>query len=168
ALGTSDDVLLEIEPGQSNHFKIRIPLDQPQGLYWYHPHHHETVNPQISMGLSGLLVIGRADGGAPELNGIPNTLLALKNALLSGNQIPVPPFGNTAQTFTVDGQLNPTITMQPNERRIFDVANIGNSAFYTLQLFDPNTAMAVPLRALAEDGNPFNQVQSVTGFLGMP
>src|SRR5262245_26219605 len=169
-LGNSDDVLLEIEPGESNHYKIRIPTDQPQGLYWYHPHHHETVNDQISMGLSGLLVIGRADGGAPQLNGIPNTLLALKNALVSGNQITVPPFGNTAQTFTVNGQLNPTITMQPNERRIFDVANIGNSAFYVLQLFDPNTATQVELRSLAEDGNPFSAVANSPGggTLGMP
>src|SRR5260370_3215494 len=115
------------------------------------------------MGMSGLLVIGRADGGAPQLNGIPNTLLALKNALLSGTQITVPTCGNTAQTFAVNGQLNPTITMQLNERRIFDVADIGNSAFYKLQVRDSNVlggGAAQPLRLLAEDGNPFTQVQA--------
>jgi suppressor of ftsI len=160
-LGNGDDVLLEIEPTESNHYQIRIPADHPQGLYWYHPHHHETVNEQIAMGLSGLLVIGRADGGAPELNAFPNTLLALKNALLSGNQITVPPFGNTAQTFTVNGQLNPTLTVQTGTVRLFDVADIGNTAFYTLQVRNSTVlggGAAQPLLLLAEDGNPFTKV----------
>src|SRR5262245_31113859 len=58
-LGNSDDVLLEIQPGESNHYRIQIPPNHSQGLYWYHPHMHGTVDPQIAMGLSGLLVIGR-------------------------------------------------------------------------------------------------------------
>src|SRR5262249_4368629 len=118
-------------------------------------------------------VIGNADGGAPELNGIPNHLLALKNALLSGNQITVPPFGNTAQAFTVNGQLNPTLTVQTGTVHIFDVADIGNSAFYTLQVRD-STALgggtAQPLLLVAEDGNPFTKVTSdpMGGNLGFP
>src|SRR5262245_25032737 len=61
-LGNSDDILLHIDPGESNHYQIRIPANHPQGLYWYHPHDHGFVNDQISLGLSGLLVIGRPDG----------------------------------------------------------------------------------------------------------
>lgn len=68
-LGNSDNVILEIKPGESNHYQIQIPSDHPQGLYWYHPHFHVTVNGHVSRGASGMLVIGRADGGAPQLNG---------------------------------------------------------------------------------------------------
>src|SRR5262249_5275911 len=32
-LGNSDNVLLEIEPDTSNHYKIQIPDDHPEGLY---------------------------------------------------------------------------------------------------------------------------------------
>src|SRR5262245_54033672 len=160
-LGNSDDVLLEIMPGESNHYTIKIPADHPQGLYWYHPHHHTTVNEQIAKGLSGLLVIGRADGGAPQLNGIPQTLLALKNAKVVGTSINVPAFGDTAQTFTVNGQLNPTLTVQTGTVRIFDVADIGNTAFYKLEVRNSTTlggGTAQPLRLIAEDGNPLSQV----------
>src|SRR5262245_59329149 len=156
-LGNSDNILLEIEPGESNHFKIHIPADHPQGLYWYHPHHHGTVNEQISLGLSGMLVIGRADGGAPQLNGLTEHLLALQNALIAGNQINVPvdgPFDPSAETFTVNGQLNPTITMRPNEWQVFNIANVGNNAFYALRLFDQmGTGLTQVWGLVGEDGN---------------
>src|SRR5438093_309698 len=53
-IGNSDNVLLDIEPGESNHYRIQLPADHPQGLYWYHPHMHGFVDEQIAMGLSGL------------------------------------------------------------------------------------------------------------------
>src|SRR5262245_5811818 len=174
-LGNSDDVLLEIEPGESNHFKIRIPADHPQGLYWYHPHHHGFVNDQISMGLSGMLVIGRPDGGAPQLDGLTQNLLALKNALLAGNQITVPPEGSdhTAQTFTRNELSNPVLTMHPNERQVFNVVNAGNDAFYLLQLVDTANPMAKnEMLAVAADGNPFTKVGNpqldIPGILAFP
>src|SRR5262245_10966196 len=179
-LGNSDNILLEIEPGESNHFQIQIPADHPQGLYWYHPHHHGTVNEQISLGLSGLLVIGRPDGGAPQLNGYPQRLLALKNALLSGNQINVAVEGSDPQfqTFTVNGQLAPVLTVPIGQWQIFNLANIGNNAFYTLQINTNPTATgpavpsttAIPVLTLAEDGNPFSQVEAPPsgGFFAYP
>src|SRR5262245_15825716 len=181
-LGNSDDILLEIEPGESNHFHIQIPADHPQGLYWYHPHHHGTVNEQISLGLSGLLVIGRPDGGAPQLDAYPQRLLALKNALLSGNQISVAPEGSDPQfqTFTINGQLAPVLKVPVGQWQIFNIANIGNNGFYTLQVnTDPNATGAmvpsptsIPALALAEDGNPFSQVEAPpsggSNFLALP
>src|SRR5688572_18378451 len=32
-IGNSDNVLLQIEPGENNHYQIHIPADHPQGLY---------------------------------------------------------------------------------------------------------------------------------------
>jgi suppressor of ftsI len=161
-LGNSDDILLHIEPGESNHFKIQIPADHPQGLYWYHPHDHGFVDDQISLGLSGLIVIGNPDGGAPQLNGLTQQLLALKNARLAGNQIIVPArdgSDHAAQTFTVNGQLNPVLTMRPNEWQVFNVADVGNDAFYSLQLFDTVTQKTVPeLLAVAADGESLTKV----------
>jgi suppressor of ftsI len=163
-LGNSDDILLHIEPGGSNEYKIQIPADQPEGLYWYHPHEHGFVDDQISLGLSGLLVIGRPDGGAPQLDGLTQQLLALKNARLVGNQITVPAMDGSdhnAQTFTVNGQLNPVITMRPNEWQVFNVADIGNDAFYFLFLVDslnPNDPNPPELLAVAADGEEFTKV----------
>lgn len=173
-LGNSDDVLLNIEPGESNHYRIQIPANHPQGLYWYHPHRHETVNNQISRGLSGLLVIGRPDGGAPQLDGVPQHLIALQNALLQGNHIVNPVqaqgilFDPSQQTFTVNGQLQPVLTLPAGQRQVFNVANIGNNAFYNLVLVDPATKTQVPLTSVAIDGNPFTQPSIPEAGFGFP
>lgn len=172
-LGNSDDVLLEIEPADSNHYKIQIPSNHPQGLYWYHPHKHGDVNNQISRGLSGLLEIGRPDGGFPQFDGVPQYDIQLKNALLQGNHIVNPQqvqgenFDPSQQTFTVNGQLNPVLTLPAGQLAMFNVGNIGNNAFYALQLSD-DKGKAQPLQSVAEDGNPFTVVQSQTPGVGMP
>jgi FtsP/CotA-like multicopper oxidase with cupredoxin domain len=78
-LGNSDDIFLEIDPGQQNTYTIKIPANQPEGLYWYHPHHHMFVNSQIFGGMSGLLIIGNPNGGAPELNGLTQHNFGIKD-----------------------------------------------------------------------------------------
>jgi len=173
-IGNSDNVLLEIEPGADNHYRIQIPADHPNGLYWYHPHHHGTVFDQISMGLSGLLVIGRPDGGATELNGFTQHVLALQNALLAGNQINVPAAGSdvSAQTFTVNSQLLPQLDIPAGRWDVFSVNNIGNNAFYNLAIVQqtgPGTYSArKPLRTFAVDGNPFEKVGGPHNSIGLP
>lgn len=173
-LGNSDNVLLLIEAGEDNHYRIQIPADHPEGLYWYHPHHHGFVNSQISMGLSGLLVIGQPDGGATQLDGLPQQLIGLQNALLAGNQINVPLEGSDvgAQTFTVNGLHQPDLEIPVGEWQVFNVANIGNNAFYLLQvadITDPLNPTTVPLYLVAADGNPLTNVRQ-PGFpaVGMP
>lgn len=174
-IGNSDNVLLQIMPGEDNHFQIQIPDDHPEGLYWYHPHHHGTTFDQISMGLSGLIVIGQPSGkisiGATVADALPQTTLALKNALLAGNQIVIPATGSdlSDQTFTVNGQVEPELTLAPNEWRVFNVANTGNNSFYRLQVHDSG-GNPVPLLTLASDGNPFTEVLSAGpgNQLGLP
>lgn len=166
-LGNSDNVLLEIEPGTSNHYMIQIPPDHPEGLYWYHPHHHGMVFDQISMGLSGLLVIGRPDSGAEQLDSLPQRLLAFKNALLSGDQIEVPPEESLPflQTFTVNGQLNPVLDVPIGQWQVFNAANIGANSFFSININTKpdGTGTSIPFLAVAEDGNPFYSVQRQTG-----
>ena len=43
------------------HYKIKIPKNHPEGLYWYHPHWHGAANSQVGRGLSGLIWIDRPD-----------------------------------------------------------------------------------------------------------
>lgn len=172
-LGNSDNVLLDIEPLNSNHYRIQIPSSHPQGLYWYHPHRHGDVNNQISRGLSGLLIVGRPDGGFPQFDGVPQYVMELKNSLLQGNQIVNPQevqgvnFDPSQQTFTVNGQLRPTLTLPAGQLAMFNVGNIGNNAFYALQLLD-DKGTVVPLQSVAEDGNPFTVVQPQVPGVGMP
>ena len=173
-LGNSDNVLLEIEPGEENHYRVQIPADHAEGLYWYHPHHHTTVNTQIMMGLSGLLVIGDPAGGSALLDGLPRHLLALKNALIEGNELVVPAGMDqmaSSQTFTVNGQLVPELNIPVGEYDVFNIANIGNNAIYQLAWFNPANSTTVPVMGawttIGRDGNPFAQSTQDTG-LGTP
>jgi FtsP/CotA-like multicopper oxidase with cupredoxin domain len=39
-------------PGQTLHYVVNIPLDQPPGLYWYHTHPHGESYQQDLDGMS--------------------------------------------------------------------------------------------------------------------
>lgn len=168
--GNSDNVLLNLEPGETNRFTIRIPEDHPNGLNWYHAHLHGVVNDQLAKGLSGLIVIGRPDGGAAELNGLPQHLLALKNARVQNGLVLIPGEGSNvnAQTYSVNGQLQPVLDVPVGRYDVFNVAAIGTNAFYSLQVFDPDSGLVMPISTLAIDGNPFSNVEQVESVLVPP
>ncbi len=173
-LGDSDNVILEILPGESNRYQIQIPANHAEGLYWYHPHFHGTVNSEISRGLSGLLVIGKGNGGAPELDPYPHYLMGIKNALLQGNRIVDPQevqgnnFKPADQTYTVNGQLNPVLTVKAGQTQVFNLANIGNDGFFAMSLVDHTGVEQNLVQLIAEDGNPFTQAGNPGGAPTMP
>jgi FtsP/CotA-like multicopper oxidase with cupredoxin domain len=171
-LGNGDNPFLQIMPGESNEYSIQVPADHPQGLFWYHPHNHGTVNDQIFKGLSGLLVVGRPDGGAPELNGLTQRLLALDNTTITNGSIPLPSTTESLppadQTFTVNGLLVPTIPIRPGESQVFNVANIGNIAFYNLQLTEQGTGTPQTVYIVAEDGQPYTHAVPATTLFMAP
>jgi FtsP/CotA-like multicopper oxidase with cupredoxin domain len=78
--GNSDNVLLHIGAGLSNTYTYDIRKDHPHGVYWYHPHLHALTSPQTYLGLTGLLIVGRADGNIPLVteNHLPIRNLALQ------------------------------------------------------------------------------------------
>jgi len=171
-IANGDNVLLEIMPGESNEYSIQLPPDHLQGLYWYHPHKHGTVNDQIFKGLSGLIVIGRPDGGALELNGLTQRLIALNNTGIVNGSIPLPSTAGAVppanQIYTVNGLLNPTIPMQPGESQVFNFANISNIGFYSLQLVQQGTGTVQTVYIVAEDGNPYTHAVPTTSLFLPP
>ena len=56
-LGTGDNVLISIDPGETWETEIKIPDDHFVGPDWYHPHLHGATNVQISKGLVGMLIL---------------------------------------------------------------------------------------------------------------
>jgi FtsP/CotA-like multicopper oxidase with cupredoxin domain len=53
----SDNPLIEIMPGESFQYSIKIPKNQTSGTFWYHPHHHQFTAQQLSGGLAGAIII---------------------------------------------------------------------------------------------------------------
>lgn len=56
-LGTGDNVLISIDPGETWETEINIPDDHFVGPDWYHPHLHGATNVQIAKGLVGMLLL---------------------------------------------------------------------------------------------------------------
>lgn len=151
--GNGDNPFLEVRQGAQQDYTIPIPANHPQGLYWYHPHHHHFVEDQVFLGLAGLLVVGRPDGGAAELGGLKQRLLALRSVQLKadGTLAPTEQIRFATQQSTVNGQINPTLTLAPGEAQVWNFANISIDTYYTVQL------QAHTFHVVAEDGQPYTQ-----------
>jgi FtsP/CotA-like multicopper oxidase with cupredoxin domain len=170
-LGNSDNVLdVDIKPGQSFTYYHAIPPDHPQGLYWFHPHMMPFTDEQVYDGSAGLLVIGSPDGGAPELGGLKQRLLALKNINLTPDGSALAPEslppgadpGVVSPIYSVNGHVNSTMTIAPGESQVWSVGNIGNDPFFDLKL-DGHT-----LYVVAEDGQPYTQARPVQDLVVPP
>jgi FtsP/CotA-like multicopper oxidase with cupredoxin domain len=55
--GNSDNVLLQIAPGENFDYEINIPSDHPAGTFWYHSHRHGSTAAQVSSGMAGALIV---------------------------------------------------------------------------------------------------------------
>ena len=68
-VGTSDPTaeMIAVRPGESYVYEVQIPDDQPDGLFWYHPHHHGSTVVQAVTGMAGGLVVRGAVDAVPEV-----------------------------------------------------------------------------------------------------
>ncbi len=59
--GRGDNPFVVVDPGGTFRYDYVIPLDQPTGTCWYHPHHHGMAADQVFRGLYGAIVIDEFD-----------------------------------------------------------------------------------------------------------
>jgi len=86
-----DDVLkTSIQPGDPPfEYRFRIPANEPPGLYWYHPHIHGFSKAQVVGGASGALIIEGIERANPEVAGLPERVLVIRDQdLLNPNAPP--------------------------------------------------------------------------------
>ena len=143
-LRMADNVLLSIGKGQANRFEYEIPSDAPEGLLWYHNHRHVYSSTQTYRGLSGLFVVGRADGNYKEFDTLQQRLIGLNTHVnmpdSEGNLAETtgdpgtlfcPPDGCTS---TVNGESKARVGLKPGENQIWNIGNISNEYYYALGL----------------------------------
>ena len=76
--GSSDNVLVNIPDNQGFVYEYKISQNQPDGLYWYHPHNHGYSSEQIYRGLAGLLIIGQGDSSITQVQGLPELNMVIQ------------------------------------------------------------------------------------------
>ena len=97
ALCHQDDVLnTSMQPGDPPfEYRFTVPLNQPPGLYWYHPHIHGFSSQQVGGGASGALIVEGIESAVPELAGLAERVLVIRDQDLV-NPAAAPASGNDA------------------------------------------------------------------------
>jgi len=134
-LSNGDNVRLYIYPGETFVYEIKIPENHPPGLFWYHSHLHGVSQYQVMAGLSGALIVEGMLDPFPELAGIRERNLVLKNLMLDDD-------GELANVVdyvdpgirSVAGQVNPVIDIRPGETQFWRISNQSANLYYRLRL----------------------------------
>ena len=181
-----DDVLrTSIQPSDAAfEYRIRIPPNQPPGLYWYHPHLHGFTRAQVVGGASGALIVEGIERANKEVAGLPERVIVIRDEdLLNPHAPPASGAGEKAPTAildrdgdarnTADGSGMPAkdlslnfvsvpypayqpgvIEMRPSERQLWRVVNASSITYLSLQVLFAGKAQ--PLGVVAVDGAPVN------------
>ena len=159
-----DDVLTMMAmPGQSLHYVVNIPLDQPPGLYWYHTHPHGESYQQDLDGMSGAIVIDGIERYVPDLQQMRERILVLRDRVISKDdpvsseltrRVELTNKSCSASTerperiFTVNGAVRPQIAITTGERQFWRIVNASPDLYADLRI-DAET-----LEIVALDGMP--------------
>ena len=180
-----DDVLkTSIQPTDPPfEYRMRIPANEPPGLYWYHPHIHGFSSKQVLGGASGAMIIEGLERATPEVAGLPERVLVIRDQdLLNPNAPPsksepvVPKmlidrdgdaanngtgFGKPAKDLSINFVPVPypdyppaTLKMKPDERQLWRVLNASAVTYLNLAVLFGHKPQQLGLVAI--DGVPMN------------
>ncbi|MGO9588472.1 MAG: multicopper oxidase family protein [Candidatus Acidiferrales bacterium] len=182
-----DDVLNTfVQPGDRPfEYRFRMPLNEPPGLYWYHPHVHGLTSAQVQGGASGALIVEGIERADPVLAGLAERVFVIRDqGLLNPNAPPAtsssmpPPLvlrdaeGDIMNTNTGGGtpardlSINfvpvpyPTyppgiIRIRPGEKELWCVLNASAITYLDLQMLVNNKPEMMGVVSL--DGVPIDE-----------
>jgi len=147
-LDNHDNIHIGIKPGETFDYDLTIPAFQPPGLYWYHDHTHGISSQNVMEGLSGIFIVEGFAEQFPELKGVKEQLLVLKDYEFDDSKDPIigGEYHNNIQS--INGQTFSTITMRPGETQLWRLSNQSSNLYFHLSL------KGHKFRILAEDGRP--------------
>ena len=75
-----DTLMTSIQPSDPPfEYKFKIPVDQPPGLYWYHPHIHGFTRAHALGGASGALIVEGVETMNPAVRGLPERIFVIRD-----------------------------------------------------------------------------------------
>ena len=183
-----DDVLrTSLQPSDAPfEYRFRVPANEPPGLYWYHPHIHGFSSRQVLGGASGPMIIEGLERATPEVAGLPEHVLVIRDQDLvnpdapPSKSEPVLPkmlidrdgdaanngtgFGKPAKDLSINFVPVPypdyppaTIRVRPGERQLWRVLNAGAVTYLNLAVVFGHAPQRLGLVAI--DGVPMNAPQ---------
>lgn len=146
-----------VNSGETFEYDVQFPVDEPPGLYWYHSHVHGISEAAVQGGASGALIVDGIQNVNPEVAGLPQQVLAIRDNPVPGNPTP----GGNVPSWDISLNYIPiaypnftpaTIPMKPGEKQFWRVLNASADTILDLQLVYDGTPQ--PLEVIALDGVP--------------
>jgi FtsP/CotA-like multicopper oxidase with cupredoxin domain len=166
--GKGDNPFLDIPSGESFAYEFTIPKNHPSGTFWYHPHRHHLVADQVFGGLAGLFIVRGELDEIPEIKAAKEEFLVFQDFGIdrNGNMINPNPMaqmlGREGQLITINGQVNPTLSMAKRGLLHLRLLNASTSRFYRLSLENH------PFYLIATDGGSLAEPVELKELLLVP
>jgi FtsP/CotA-like multicopper oxidase with cupredoxin domain len=144
-------------------YQIQIPANEPPGLYWYHPHPHGFTTDQVNGGASGALIVGGIEKIKPQVAGLREQVLILRQQFVNpGSWLPGPyeMTLNFQTIVTPPLRSFPVIQVNPREKQFWRVLNASTQAFLSLQIWFGSNPQNVEL--ISVDGVPVTGDPKIT------
>ena len=148
-----------VNSGETFDYQIKIPANEPPGLYWYHQHVHGLSSPAVQGGATGLIEVEGIANLQPAVAGLPERFLILRDEpLIDGggaSDDPFAPFWDVSLNYVTVPfpKYTPAIVkMHAGTQEFWRVANAAANTIMDLQVkYD---GVAQKLQILAFDGVP--------------
>jgi FtsP/CotA-like multicopper oxidase with cupredoxin domain len=179
-----------INSGEHFQYNVDFPSYIPSGLYWYHTHVHGIAEATVQGGASGALIISGIQNYEPEVAGLSERVLVIRDQPVAGNSTPGNTcVGNNNVTPSWDLDINyvplefqattctytpAIIEMQAGEREFWRVANSGADTILDIQVEYDGKAQLLQLVALdgvaidSQNGRQRGRTETVTHILLAP
>ncbi|MEU3567833.1 multicopper oxidase domain-containing protein [Kitasatospora sp. NPDC036755] len=169
--GEADNILREFPPRTAEEVAagvpeprylttVEIPAGHPAGTYWYHPHVHGATAQQIAGGMAGVLIVEGDVDEVPQIKAAADVVVCVNELRLKDDKVAEFTAGDAlaaAQpTFTVNGSVNPTLTLRPGEVQRWRL--VAATAFTALKLQVISGEKKLTMHQIAMDGVTFPAV----------
>lgn len=147
-LEEGDNIFRIAQPHTKMKYNIKLPPTHSPGVYWYHSHFHGAVQRQVSGGIAGpILVEGMLDP-FPELKGIKEQVLVLRNFQKTrSGKLASRIITGAPSIRTVNGQFQPDISIQPGETQLWHILNVAANQYFRVSLDGQQ------VQVISRDGN---------------
>jgi len=156
----SDEVIHTlVNPAESFNYRIKIPKDEPPGMYWYHAHVHGIASHAVQGGASGAIEVEGIANIQAAVQGLPQRFLVFRDQPLQNPQTSltgiVAPFWDVSLNYvpvSFPRYVPGIIQMQAGAQEFWRVVNASADTVMDIQLLYDGKAQ--PLQIVALDGVP--------------
>jgi FtsP/CotA-like multicopper oxidase with cupredoxin domain len=156
-----------INQGESYTYDLKIPANQPAGLYWYHPHIDGISESALQGGATGAIIVEGIENIQSAVGGLPEQILIFRDYAHNESIELTPPIVAPSFEVTTNFAYNPSpdyvapfLRVKPEQKQFWRALNSASDAILELQVqYD---GIVQPLSIVSFDGVPFGHGQTAS------